>query len=71
MTHISKALRSTDVAPEGAWRKSSYSDQGGGNCVEIADLPLKTAVRDSKAPDGPIILVSNNAFATFINDITA
>ncbi|MFJ2816427.1 DUF397 domain-containing protein [Streptomyces sp. NPDC087294] len=29
---------STELAPEGAWFKSSYSTQDGGNCVEVADL---------------------------------
>ncbi|MFE9607940.1 DUF397 domain-containing protein [Streptomyces sp. NPDC006012] len=33
------------------WRKSTYSDGGNGNtCVEIAPLPTRIAVRDSKAP---------------------
>lgn len=31
-----------------AWRKSSYSGGGGGNCVEIADSPGTTAVRDTQ-----------------------
>ncbi|MFJ8334706.1 DUF397 domain-containing protein [Streptomyces sp. NPDC094437] len=29
---------STELAPEGAWFKSSYSSQDGGNCIEVADL---------------------------------
>ncbi|GAA3754666.1 hypothetical protein HDA32_004295 [Spinactinospora alkalitolerans] len=32
------------------WRKSSYSHQHG-DCVEVADLPLRRAVRDSKNPE--------------------
>ncbi|MFJ9155089.1 DUF397 domain-containing protein [Streptomyces sp. NPDC102270] len=33
------------------WRKSTYSDGGEGDtCVEIAPLPTRIAVRDSKAP---------------------
>ncbi|MFD8361732.1 DUF397 domain-containing protein, partial [Streptomyces hygroscopicus] len=37
-----------------AWRKSSYSNPDGGNCVEVADnLPGIVPVRDSKNPDGP------------------
>ncbi|MEU9283591.1 DUF397 domain-containing protein [Streptomyces sp. NPDC048275] len=39
------------------WRKSSYSDQGGGNCVEIADLAGMAGVRDSKVEAGPAFLV--------------
>ncbi|MGW7350752.1 DUF397 domain-containing protein [Streptomyces sp. NPDC054784] len=33
------------------WRKSSYSNQDGGNCVEVADgFSGVVPVRDSKAP---------------------
>ncbi|WP_116243789.1 DUF397 domain-containing protein [Nocardiopsis sp. FIRDI 009] len=32
------------------FRKSSYSQPTGGNCVEVADLPSGAAVRDSKYP---------------------
>jgi hypothetical protein len=33
------------------WRKSSYSGGGDGDtCVEIAALPTRISVRDSKAP---------------------
>ncbi|MFI6575325.1 DUF397 domain-containing protein [Nocardiopsis sp. NPDC050513] len=30
------------------WRKSSYSNPDGPQCVEVADLPGVTAVRDTK-----------------------
>ncbi|WP_073381342.1 DUF397 domain-containing protein [Nocardiopsis flavescens] len=33
-----------------AWRKSTYSGNQGGNCVEVADTPDLHAVRDSKTP---------------------
>ena len=37
-----------------AWRKSTYSNGSGGNCVEVArNLPSVVAVRDSKDPGGP------------------
>ena len=40
------------------WHKSSYSSQSG-NCVEVVrNLPGLVAVRDSKAPEGPKLLVS-------------
>jgi hypothetical protein len=35
------------------WRKSSYSNGMGGECVELAALPGRIFVRDSKDPDGP------------------
>lgn len=38
-----------------AWRKSSFSNGGGGNCVELAQTPDLGAVRDSKNPAGPIL----------------
>jgi len=30
------------------WRKSSYSGNQGGNCVEIADTPSRVHVRDTQ-----------------------
>jgi hypothetical protein len=36
------------------WRKSSYTGANG-NCVEISWPTERTAVRDSKQPDGPIL----------------
>ncbi|EXU63130.1 regulatory protein [Streptomyces sp. PRh5] len=50
-----------------AWRKSSYSNNDGGNCVEIADnLPGLVPVRDSKNPDGPTLIFAAGSWATFI-----
>jgi hypothetical protein len=47
------------------WRKSTRSG-GSGNCVEVADnLPNVVAVRDSKDPDGPALVVEPAAFAAF------
>ncbi|MFF7964334.1 DUF397 domain-containing protein [Streptomyces sp. NPDC007903] len=48
------------------WRKSSYSNGDGGNCVEVADGVL---VRDSKVQDSPVLLVGNTAWANFIDAI--
>ena len=36
------------------WRKSSRSS-GQANCVEIAHVADRVAVRDSKNPDGPVL----------------
>lgn len=48
----------TDLA--GAqWRKSSYSGGSGGNCVEVAtNLPGLVAVRDSKHPGAPALILT-------------
>ncbi|MGW0826175.1 DUF397 domain-containing protein [Streptomyces sp. NPDC002845] len=55
--------------PETAWFKSSYSSEAGGNCVEVANLiPTHTrvAVRDSKIPNGPALLLPPEAFSSFV-----
>ncbi|WP_433469574.1 DUF397 domain-containing protein [Spirillospora sp. CA-128828] len=56
--------------PHRKWRKSSYSDVEG-NCVELARAPRGVAVRDSKAPDGPVAALSAPAFADLIASIKA
>jgi len=54
------------------WRKSSYSGTNGGNCVEVAAaLPDAIAVRDSKDPDGPRLIFTPQAWATFTTALRA
>ncbi|MFC8507409.1 DUF397 domain-containing protein [Streptomyces sp. NPDC057411] len=48
------------------WRKSSYSGDTGGQCIEVADLAAHVAVRDSKDPAGPSFLASPAAFTAFV-----
>jgi hypothetical protein len=48
------------------WRKSSYSTGNGGACVEIAsNLPGAVAVRDSKDPHGPALILTPGEWRTF------
>jgi hypothetical protein len=51
------------------WRKSTYSNGDGGDCVELAVQPLLTAVRDSKNPDGGVLVFPATAFSTFLTSI--
>ncbi|MEV7144552.1 DUF397 domain-containing protein [Streptomyces tauricus] len=51
-----------------AWRKSSYSDGGDNNCVEVADGYLNLVpVRDSKVPDGPVVVFGAASWAAFVS----
>ncbi|KEG40994.1 regulatory protein [Streptomyces griseorubens] len=53
-----------------AWRRSSYSNQAGGDCVEVADgLPGLVPVRDSKAPQGPTLRFEEASWTAFIGDL--
>ncbi|MFJ9668253.1 DUF397 domain-containing protein [Streptomyces sp. NPDC101219] len=50
------------------WRKSSFSGGGdGNNCVEIANAPTRTAVRDSKAPTRATLSFPASVFAVFLD----
>jgi hypothetical protein len=51
------------------WRKSSYSNSG--DCVEVADgLNGVVPVRDSKSPEGPVVIVGAPAWSAFIGLVT-
>ncbi|TDC61542.1 DUF397 domain-containing protein [Actinomadura sp. GC306] len=53
------------------WRTSSYSDQHGGECVEVAPLAPVVAVRDSKDPDGPRLVFGLAAWRMFADRVKA
>ncbi|MGH3588748.1 MAG: DUF397 domain-containing protein [Pseudonocardia sp.] len=50
------------------WRKSSYSNGGGGECVEVADLPDGgRAVRDTKDRGrGPVLWFTAAEWEAFV-----
>jgi hypothetical protein len=53
-----------------SWRKSSYSNADGGDCVEVADgFTGLVPVRDSKNPHGPALLFPAPAWADFIQAV--
>ena len=53
---------------DAAWHKSSYS-QGATQCVEIATSGTNVAIRDSKNPAGPILVLTAEHMRTFIDQI--
>ena len=48
------------------WRKSSYSNGMGGECLEVAALAKAVAVRDSEVTSGPQLILSTAAWQGFI-----
>lgn len=48
------------------WRRSSYSGNTGGECVEIADLESGIAIRDSKNPAHGILTLAPEAWAALV-----
>jgi hypothetical protein len=51
------------------WRKSSYSGNGGGNCVEVADHGNRVLVRDTKDRGGAILRVSHETWRRFTDGV--
>jgi hypothetical protein len=48
------------------WTKSTRSSGTGNNCVEVArNLPGAVAIRDSKDPHGPALVVPANDWRQF------
>jgi len=52
------------------WRKSSYSANNGGACVEVSTSdPAAVAVRDSKDREGPALGFTPEAWSMFVQGI--
>ncbi|MFG3113313.1 DUF397 domain-containing protein [Streptomyces sp. NPDC048197] len=63
-------MKTTSDLAGAAWRRSSYSDGGEDNCVEVADgFTDIVPVRDSKVPDGPVLRVTAGAWTSFIETV--
>jgi hypothetical protein len=48
-----------------AWRKASYSGNGGNNCVEVGHATRAVAVRDTQDRDGVTLSVPASTWAAF------
>ncbi|TMR05518.1 DUF397 domain-containing protein [Actinomadura soli] len=60
-------MTSPDLSSAG-WRTSRHSQQDGA-CVEIAPVNGAVAMRDSKDPHGPVLLVPRSAWQAFSRSI--
>ncbi|MGW7569460.1 DUF397 domain-containing protein [Streptomyces tendae] len=62
-------MREYDLS-DAHWRKSTYSNGDGGNCLEVTDgVPGVIPVRDSKVADGPVIVVGSAAWTEFVRTV--
>ena len=63
-------MKSTPDLSTAAWRKSSYSDGGDNNCVEVADgYTGLVPVRDSKTPTSRPLVFSASSWLTFVESV--
>lgn len=59
-------MRAIDLS-DVTWRKSSYSNQDGGACLEVADnVTALVPVRDSKAPARGVLVFGPEAWGAFV-----
>ena len=54
---------------ESNWRKSSYSGDNGGECVEVASAEA-VLVRDTADRGGPVLVFTAEAWRAFTTAIT-
>ncbi|MFI1578698.1 DUF397 domain-containing protein [Embleya sp. NPDC020630] len=53
------------------WRKSSYSSDNGGDCVEVATTLDTIPVRDSKAPDVGHLTITTTSWSALLTTLHA
>ncbi len=59
-------------AVDPGWRKSSYSDNGGGSCVETGNAPGAVLVRDTAQHGrGPVLRVTSADWRRFAAAVQA
>ncbi|MFG2726172.1 DUF397 domain-containing protein [Streptomyces canus] len=56
-----------DASSLHGWRKSTYSGNEGGSCIEVLDgYTTGVPVRDSKAPEGPALVFPSARWTSFV-----
>jgi hypothetical protein len=63
-------VSATDLT-HAVWRKSSRSNGGGGECVEVAFVPTAAGLRDSKDPAGSALVLPRAGWNKFCSVIKA
>ncbi|MEU6538554.1 DUF397 domain-containing protein [Streptomyces sp. NPDC047000] len=59
-------MRSSDLSAA-SWRKSSYSNQDGGACIEVSDdFATAVPVRDSKVSHSPVLMFPAGEWSSFV-----
>ncbi|NDU73837.1 DUF397 domain-containing protein [Actinomadura sp. DSM 109109] len=48
------------------WRKASRSSASGSDCVELAQVADLIAIRDSKTPDGPPLVIDQDTWRALL-----
>ncbi|MGW8974632.1 DUF397 domain-containing protein [Streptomyces platensis] len=62
-------MRTIDLSTV-TWRKSSYSNSDGGQCIEVShDFPALVPVRDSKHPHRPALTFKVSAWSSFVTAV--
>ena len=49
------------------WRKSTHSGDQGGECLEVSEAATIVSIRDSKTPAGPTLSIRPDAFRRFVS----
>ncbi|MET8983429.1 DUF397 domain-containing protein [Streptomyces sp. NPDC004539] len=53
------------------WRKSSYSNGSGNNCLEAAAFLAMVGIRDSKTPEGAALVFPRSSWTAFVDSARA
>jgi hypothetical protein len=51
------------------WRKSTYSSNGGGECIEVGGILHVVVVRDTQDRTGPMLRFSPGAWRRFADEV--
>lgn len=58
-----------EVQVEARWRKSSYSGNGGGTCVEVGQVRHGVLVRDTNDRTGPMLRFGSAVWRMFAEQV--